>query len=772
MWSESFINKKKSRAFIAFAIFIVGILIIPNALIITGAADNLVIQPLQSDDDLNRIADTLEQKIQTNRGKTITDDPEQLDIIINFDHAPNKEDIDIIEQYGGRVYDTWDTILYAMHVSLPKDQVYKYVDNRKDVVLLQENNKINTTLEYSTQQIHARPTVWNNIDNIYPEGYTGDPNHAIAIIDTGIDDTHPDIAPRIIAWTDFIGEFNDDSTADIYLTPTDRHGHGTHCAGIAAGDGTAGGIQSNPGKLPLSYADYFYLQEGYGWWNYYPIDTTGGAASIDATLYWKIEVAGDEYYIWITNESGSGVGYIVGDTEPLLASTDADIPFGVQDIYRVIFGTIDNENPVNVNTNGTNHVGQVRTPMNALYDGYNLLTGVAPTCSLVGVKVLSDSGGGEESDVINGMDWVYQYREDYMIRVASMSLGGAAGEVNPPEITAVNNMVDNGIVVVSSAGNDQQDAIPYVSSPALANKCIAVGSVNEDNQVAYYSSIGDPGNLYIKPDVVAPGGSYQTKNLINSLDTNDAEHIYRSSSLCHFLDEVFPNDYQGMQGTSMAAPHVAGLVGLMTDALDTWDYSSNEYSLLMKMIVCMTACETNMPGEDASPTLDRGGKDRVEGYGIVCADAAIEALTAKHCIGTLDQDILGSDPLDKKVWARQVNLSEGKLYTFGVQVPAGADYDLYLYKNYPALYGDPIIQAKSTSAQYGGFETIKYNSTYDGIHYLVIKWVDGSGSFQISSSVDVPPQGATGVPLFSPLGVLLMVVMVCIVGFIDINRRK
>jgi len=698
MWSESLKYKNKSRAFIVFAFFIVGILIIPNALVITGAADDLVIQPMQSDNDLNRIADALEQKIQSDRGKTITDDPDQLDIIINLDHAPNKEDIAIIEQYGGKVYDTWDSILYAMHVSLPKDQIYPYVIDRKDVVLLQENNKMNTTLEYSTRQIHARPTVWDNIDNIYPEGYTGNPNHAIAIIDTGVDDTHIDIAPRIIGWADFIGEFDDDSLADIYLTPTDRHGHGTHCAGIATGDGSAGGIQSSPGKLPLSFADYFYLQEGYGWWNYYPIDTTGGAASIDATLYWEIEVAGDEYYIWITNETGSGVGYVVGDTEPLLASTDADIPQGIQNIYRVIFGTVDGETPVNINTNGTNHVGQVRTPMNALYDGYNLLTGVAPTCSLVGVKVLSDNGWGEDSDVINGMEWVYQNRENYSIRVASMSLGGPAGEINPPEITAVNNMVENGVVVVSSAGNDQQDAIPYVSSPALADKCIAVGSVNENNQVAYYSSIGDPGNIYIKPDVVAPGGSYQTKNLINSLDSNDAEYIYRSSNLSYFLNEMFPNDYQGMQGTSMAAPHVAGLVGLMADAVASWDYSSSEYSLLMKMILCMTACETNMPGEDASPTLDRGGKDRVEGYGIVCADAAIEALTVHHSIGTLEQVSFGSDPLDKKVMARQVNLTKGQTYVFSIMVPTGADYDLYLYKNTPAAYGDPIIQAKATSA--------------------------------------------------------------------------
>jgi hypothetical protein len=541
MWRKQ-LSQNNSRTYKMSIALLIGLLVLPNLIIETSGADERIVGTLSVDKNNNRVTDQLDQKLDTKEYKTSIRNPDQLDLIINLDHNPTQNDISIVESYGGKVYQTWDDLVYAMHVTLPMDTIYPYVLENNDVILLQENTIVNTTLEYSTRQIQARPTVWENTNNVFPQGYTGNPDHSIAIIDTGIDDTHPDIAGRIVAWKDFIGVYNDGSTADIYLTPTDRHGHGSHCAGIALGNGSAGDILSDPGKIPISFADYFYLKEESGWWNYYPIDTTGGAEYIDATLYWEIEVEGDEYYIWITDENGNGLGYDQGDTEPLMGSTDTAVPIGMQNNYRAIFATVNDEGSGDVDTNGTNYCGQIRTPMNDQDDDFNLLTGVAPTCSLAGVKVLSDYGPGEDTDVMNGMEWVYQNRETYNIRVASLSLGGAAGEINPSEITVVNNLVDNGVVVVSSAGNSQQDDPPYVPSPALANKSIAVGSVNQYNEIAYYSSIGDPDNSYIKPDVVAPGGSYKSHDLITSIDSNDADHIYKTELEQFFLPEQFIDD--------------------------------------------------------------------------------------------------------------------------------------------------------------------------------------------------------------------------------------
>ncbi len=78
--------------------------------------------------------------------------------------------------------------------------------------------KVHTCLDVSAPHIQA-PQVW-------AAGYTGR-NVPVAIVDTGIDPTHPDFAGRIIAMADFTGEGT-----------SDNHGHGTHVAGITAGAGS------------------------------------------------------------------------------------------------------------------------------------------------------------------------------------------------------------------------------------------------------------------------------------------------------------------------------------------------------------------------------------------------------------------------------------------------------------------------------------------------------------------------------------------------------
>ncbi len=87
------------------------------------------------------------------------------------------------------------------------------------------------TLAYAAQQVGARPYVWNTL------GLRGDPNSSVAVLDTGIDGSHVDFAPgygagdfskKIVGWNDQINSVS---------TPFDDNGHGSHCSGLAAGDG-------------------------------------------------------------------------------------------------------------------------------------------------------------------------------------------------------------------------------------------------------------------------------------------------------------------------------------------------------------------------------------------------------------------------------------------------------------------------------------------------------------------------------------------------------
>ena len=149
----------------------------------------------------------------------------------------------------------------------------------------------------------------------------------------------------------------------------------------------------------------------------------------------------------------------------------------------------------------------------------------------------------------------------------------------------------------------------------------------------------------------------------------------------------------------------------------------------------MTAFEVQNGESTNDPSLDRGGKDLREGYGRICADAAIEAVTLNYTIGTIASDTLGENPTDKKVWARYMDLTAGEQYSFSLSVPAGADYDLYLYNGTPDANGDPIILANSNASTLGGAENIIYTPTFSGTYYIVVKWVSGNGEFTLQSVV-------------------------------------
>jgi len=238
--------------------------------------------------------------------------------------------------------------------------------------------------------------------------------------------------------------------------------------------------------------------------------------------------------------------------------------------------------------------------------------------------------------------------------------------------------------------------------------------------------------------VAAPGGSHNVASRITAVETNACD-----GATSTFADRN-ANDYTNLPGTSMSAPHVGGLAALVIQAMEdngfTWTWSETD-ALKVKSIILMTAGETNNavhPGESTNdPPLNRGTNDLVEGYGRINADAAIEAATMSYTIGTTAQDTLGANPTDKRVWARQVSLTGGQEYTFSLTVPAGADFDLYLYDGTdPAAgtAGTPVILEQSTAAATGGTETITCTPASTTDAYIVVKWVSGSGQFSLDSA--------------------------------------
>ena len=161
--------------------------------------------------------------------------------------------------------------------------------------------------------------------------------------------------------------------------------------------------------------------------------------------------------------------------------------------------------------------------------------GIAKEVRIYGVKVLSCSGSGTWSGVIDGMEWVAVNHNKPA--VANMSLGGS---FNQSVNTAATNLSNSGVFVAVAAGNDNVDACNY--SPAGASNVTTVAASTSSDAKASYSNWGSCVEVY------APGSSITS-----------AWHQSRTAT-------------KTISGTSMASPHVAGVAALYkaTDPNASW----------------------------------------------------------------------------------------------------------------------------------------------------------------------------------------------------------
>lgn len=244
--------------------------------------------------------------------------------------------------------------------------------------------------------------------------------------------------------------------------------------------------------------------------------------------------------------------------------------------YGVAWAT----NPDDKNGHGTHCAGVIMgtgDPDDELADREHV--GIAPDAKLVDVKVLTDIGGNLGDHLIMGMEWCIENREQFDIKVLSISVGNKAGGDDGTNANArtADAAVDAGLVVVAAAGNEG----PYndgFSSVAASDKAITVGAVDDggtvsrdDDVIAEYSNRGprrsdndDDVLEELKPDVVAPG-------------TDIMACMYSPRPV------GFVTGYQQMTGTSMACPHVAGIAALMLEAKPEINASQ------IKQILRMTA---------------------------------------------------------------------------------------------------------------------------------------------------------------------------------------
>lgn len=206
--------------------------------------------------------------------------------------------------------------------------------------------------------------------------------------------------------------------------------------------------------------------------------------------------------------------------------------------------------------------------------------GVAPEAKIAAALVLKGAQGGTHAQILAGMEWAINQRVD----VISMSLGGLImGPDVPSTYTrAILSAVKSGIPVVTAIGNEGSQTS---GSPANDFLAFAVGATDHMNRAAGFSGgrtqvvrespVFPPQSLplvYSKPDVSAPGVA-----IFSSVPNGKWEH---------------------MNGTSMAAPHVAGTVALLLSGSKIHDIPAQQRAFVIQDLLTGSAEELGEAGQN------------------------------------------------------------------------------------------------------------------------------------------------------------------------------
>jgi len=314
------------------------------------------------------------------------------------------------------------------------------------------------------------------------------------------------------------------------------------------------------------------------------------------------------------------------------------------------------------------HGTHVAGTVGAVTNNNTGVAGVNWVSKILPVRVLGKCGG-YLSDIIDGMRWS-----------AGLSVAGVPANANPADVlnlslagtfscsiayqNAIDEIVTAGKLIVVAAGNDNDDAANY--SPASCNNVITVSANNRAGGLASYSNYG------AVVDITAPGGDtpHNPNGVASTLDSG-------------LTTAANDNIYVYFMGTSMAAPHVAGIASLMLSANDALTGSKMSPSLVMQKIQDNARAFPTGTGSDCTTSTC--------GPGIIDAAAAVQAVTtAPTADAGIDQTVDAGDPVDldgsassddgsivSYAWLQtvgtSVSLNNGNTATPDFTAPAAAD---------------------------------------------------------------------------------------------------
>jgi subtilisin family serine protease len=315
-------------------------------------------------------------------------------------------------------------------------------------------------------------------------------------------------------------------------------------------------------------------------------DLQWGLAKIQAPQAWS-------------RATGSGINIAIVDSGVDLGHEDFACPGKLSVLPGSDVGDGDSD-PQDDNGHGT-HVAGIA---GACTDNGKGVAGVAPDATIIPVRALGDA------DLDTAMADGIRFATDNGAHVINLSIGDIppfshlGPDLFPETEAALEYARANGVVIAAAAGNFDQ---PTCEFPAMSRNVICVVATDSGDLRTYYTDFAvnvdrnseEPG---LEPVVAAPGGqgTFCDESIVST-------YLRTEESIC------YDTGYEGLDGTSMSSPHVAGVAALIYELFGGVRTRANADAVVQAIL-------------DSAADLGTPGYDPVYGYGRLDALAAVDAV--------------------------------------------------------------------------------------------------------------------------------------------------
>jgi subtilisin family serine protease len=420
---------------------------------------------------------------------------------------------------------------------------------------------------------------------------------------------------------------------------------------------------------------------------------------------------------------------------------DDDANGHIDDVHGWDFANDDNTLLSSNGFFGYDHGTHVAGTIAAELDDTTGVVGVCPGCRIMVLKIARDSDGAMPLSAELG---AINYAKEQGARIANMSYGGPAWSNAEREairtsgllavVAAGNDSLDNDMALAADLDGDGQADVfspSYPASFALSN-ILTVGASNDEDKNAYSTECNAV--LGSKPRCAFTNWGHDSVDL--------------SAPGVDITSTVPDGTWTTWDGTSMAAPHVAGAAGLVLAQNPTYTVADVK-NALMNSVDLPTSLDTlyiapapGLTGPSGAIAIGTGNPfTRTSGR--LNALRALSGSTA-NVTPASDGNVNGARTMSKAqvsgtvAWPKDVNdvfkrkLYKGRTYRVTLVVPAGSDSDLFVWKaGTKEIWQFPKLQR--ASAHVGSTdESAKFRAGSTGVYYLhVMAWLQEDGRYTL-----------------------------------------